>query len=482
MDFEELRHHAHRQVDWMVDYLSTLESRPVRSQIRAGSILSQLAPSCPSQGEPMERIFADFEHILMPGITHWQHPRFFAYFPANSSPPSVLAEMLTATLASQCMLWETSPAATELEMRVMQWLRELLDLPEVFTGSIQDSASAATLCALIAARDRATAGQAARAGIAGAQLTVYASADAHSSVEKAVRILGIGSNHLRKIPVDAEGGMDPGALEASITADRGRGLIPACVVACLGTTGIGANDPLEPIGQITAREDLHLHVDAAWAGSALILPEVRSRLRGLSVVDSFVFNPHKWLFTNFDCSAFFMRDPQRLVNALTLTPAYLESSLGGNTPEYRDWSVALGRRFRALKLWFVMRSYGAEGLRALLRNHIAWTERLSGLITGDDRFELVAGPNLAMLAFRLKGGAMHSDAQVDALNERLLERLNGAGRIYLTRTRHRGRTVIRFVIGQTYTQWHHVEQGWDEIRKAAKELMAQSLREAETPY
>lgn len=470
MDFDELRRHAHRQVDWMVDYLTTIESRPVRSQVRAGSILSQLAPSCPVQGEPMERIFADFERILMPGITHWQHPRFFAYFPANSSPPSLLAEMLTATLASQCMLWETSPAATELEMRVMQWLRELLDLPEGFTGSIQDSASAATLCALIAARDRATEGQAARAGISGTRLTVYASADAHSSVEKAVRILGIGSDQLRKIPVEAGGGMDPGALETRIAADRARGLVPSCVVACLGTTGIGANDPLEAIGRITVRENLHLHVDAAWAGSALILPEVRSSLRGLESVDSFVFNPHKWLFTNFDCSAFFMRDPQRLVNALTLTPAYLESSLGGDTPEYRDWSVALGRRFRALKLWFVMRSYGAEGLRALLRNHIAWAQRLSQLIDEDDRFERVAGPNLAMLAFRLKGGAGQSDPQADALNERLLERLNAAGRIYLTRTRFRGRTVIRFVIGQTCTQWHHVEQGWREIQKTADSL------------
>lgn len=471
MDFEELRRHAHRQVDWMVDYLATIESRPVRSQVTAGSILAQLTPSCPAQGEPMERIFADFEQVLVPGITHWQHPRFFAYFPANSSPPSVLAEMLTATLASQCMLWETSPAATELEMRVMQWLRQLLDLPEGFTGSIQDSASAATLCALIAARDRATGGQAARAGVSGAQLTVYASADAHSSVEKAVRILGIGSDHLRKIPVQADGGMDPAQLEASIAADRKRGLVPACVVACLGTTGIGANDPLEAVGRISTQEGLHLHVDAAWAGSALMLPEVRRTLRGLEAVDSFVFNPHKWLFTNFDCSAFFMRDPQRLVNALTLTPAYLESSLGGSTPEYRDWSVALGRRFRALKLWFVMRSYGAEGLRTLLRNHIDWTARLSRLVGEDGRFELVAGPNLAMLAFRLRGVPDSSASQVDGLNERLLERLNGEGRIYLTKTRFQGRTVIRFVIGQTYTQWHHVEQGWHEIRKAADRLV-----------
>jgi len=470
MDFEEFRRHAHRQVDWMADYLASIESRPVRSQAVPGSILSQIASTCPAAGEPMERIFADFERIILPGITHWQHPRYFAYFPANSSPPSVLAEMLTATMAAQCMLWETSPAATELEMRVMEWLRDLLQLPSSFTGSIQDSASAATLCALIAARDRATSGRASRAGLSGVQLTVYASAEAHSSVEKAVRILGLGSDFLRKIEVQADGGMSPTALQAAIGADRARGLTPACVVACYGTTGIGASDPLEPIGRITQAEGLHLHVDAAWAGSALILPEVRDTLRGLDAVDSFVFNPHKWLFTNFDCSAFFMRDPKLLVDALTLTPAYLESSLGGGAPEYRDWSVALGRRFRALKLWFVMRSYGADGLRARLREHIAWTGRLAGLIREDERFELVAGPNLAMLAFRWRGNAAQSAEQVDAANERLLKRLNDEGFVYLTKTRLRSRTVIRFVIGQTYTQWHHVETGWRAVQAAATAL------------
>ena len=475
MDREEFRAHAHTFADWMADYLSNVEQYPVRSQVKPGDVLKQLAEHCPERAETMDAIFADFKSTIMPGITHWQHPKFFAYFTANSSPPSVLAEMLTATLGAQCMLWETSPAATELETRVTEWLRELMDLPTAFIGSIQDSASAATLCAIIAACNRATAGRFARAGLAGGPpLIVYASAEAHSSVEKGARIAGVGADNVRKIATRDDDGMDPQALRDAIAADRAAGRVPACIVTCFGTTGVGACDPLPEIGRIAQTEDIHLHVDAAWAGSALILPEVRAQLAGVEYADSLVFNPHKWLFTNFDCSLLYMRDPRALTGVLSLTPAYLESKNSKQAPEYRDWSVALGRRFRALKLWFVLRSYGAEGLRQKLREHLAWTERLADLIRAAPGFELTTPVRFAMLSFRYAPDPALNVGELNALNERLLRQLNDNGKVYLTKTSHRGRVVIRFVIGQTYTTWRHVQEGWDLIHSSAAALAGRS--------
>lgn len=471
MNVEEFRAYTHVFSDWMADYLASVEKYPVRSQVKPGDIISQIPLSCPEHGEPMETIFADFQGIILPGITHWQHPRFFAYFNANSSPPSVLAEMLTATLAAQCMLWETSPAATELEERMTAWLRDLLGLPEEFTGSIQDSGSASNLCGILAACEKASSGRVAREGLAsGPPLVVYASTEAHSSVEKGARIAGIGAQNVRTIPVRSDYGMDPEALAIAIAEDRAIGRIPACIVACFGATGLGSFDPLQEIGLIAQSEDIHLHVDAAWAGSALILPEVRAMLDGLEYVDSFVFNPHKWLFTNFDCSAFYMRDPSRLVNALSLTPTYLESQANDETPEYRDWSIGLGRRFRALKLWFVLRSYGADGLREKIRNHIEWTQHLAGLIRSTERFELATEPRLALLSFRYMPEWATNGPELDRVNEELLRRINDAGHLYLTKTRANGRIVIRFVIGQTYTTLQHVEEGWAHIQEAAQKV------------
>jgi aromatic-L-amino-acid/L-tryptophan decarboxylase len=471
MEFEEFRAHAHTFSDWMADYLASVDRYPVRSRVNPGDILSGLSETCPERGESMDAIFADFKAKILPGITHWQHPSFFAYFNANSSPPSVLAEMLTATLAAQCMLWETSPAATELEYRMMEWLRDLLGLPAEFTGCIQDSGSTANLCAIIAGCNKVTGGRSAHAGLfGGPPLIVYASTEVHSSVEKGARIAGVGADNVRKIRIRDDNGMDPKALADAIAEDRTAGRIPACIVACFGSTGLGACDPLADIGRIAKREQIHLHVDAAWAGSALILPEVRSRLEGMECVDSFVFNPHKWLFTNFDCSAFYMRDPAALTGALSLTPAYLESRASSQAPEYRDWSVALGRRFRALKLWFVLRSYGAAGLREKIRDHIAWTEHLADLVRKSPDFELTTQPCLALLTFRYAPESHKTSSALDDLNERLLKRINDSGRLYLTKTRARGQLVIRFVIGQTYTTWRHVQDGWDAIVATAREL------------
>jgi aromatic-L-amino-acid decarboxylase len=474
MELDEFRRHGHALVDWMADYLAGVERLPVRAKVRPGEIAAQLPAAPPAQGEPLERIFADFERILLPGMTHWQHPSFFAYFPANSSPPSVLAEMLTATLGAQCMLWQTSPAATELETRTLDWLRQMIGLPEGFVGVIQDSASSAGLCAILVARERATDWRAGEDGLGACPpLVFYASEEAHSSIEKAVTIAGLGRRGLRLIPTDDDFAMRPDALAAAIREDRGGGRVPAGMVASLGATGVGAIDPLRPIGEICREHGLYLHVDAAWAGSALLLEEQRSMIDGAQHIDSFVFNPHKWLLTNFDCSAHFVRDPAALVRTLSVLPAYLRSRETGEVIDYRDWGVPLGRRFRALKLWFVIRSYGVERLKAMLRDHIAWTTELSETIRAAPDFELTTPPKLALLTFRYRPRGLDDDT-LDRLNERLLQALNDDGCVYLTQTRVRGRYVIRFAIGQLYTTRTHIARAWQVIAETAHGLRSES--------
>jgi len=471
MELDAFRRHGHALVDWMADYLADVERHPVRARVRPGEIAAKLPTVPPAAGEPLEEIFADFERILLPGMTHWQHPSFFAYFPANASPPSVLAEMLTATLGAQCMLWQTSPAATELETVTLDWLRQMIGLPEGFAGVIQDSASSASLCAILVARERATAWQANEAGLSTCPpLVFYASEEAHSSIEKAITIAGLGRSGLRPIPTDADFAMRPEALDAAVREDRAAGRVPAAVVATLGTTGVGASDPLRPIGAICREHGLFLHVDAAWAGSALLLDEQRWMIDGAEHVDSLVFNPHKWLLTNFDCSAHFVRDPGALVRTLSVLPSYLRSRETGAVIDYRDWSVPLGRRFRALKLWFVIRSYGVERLQAMLRDHIAWTAELAGRIRAEPDFELTTPPRLALLTFRYRPREIDDDAALDLLNERLLHALNDDGRLYLTQTRVRGRYVIRFAIGQLYTTRAHVARAWGVITATARAL------------
>ena len=468
MDPEEFRRHAHRMVDWMADYMTGVERFPVRARTPPGAVAAALPDRAPEDGEAMEAILADFERIVPPGLTHWQHPRFFAFFPANASPPSVLAEMATAALGAQCMSWETSPAATEMETRMLDWLRHAIGLPDGFAGVIQDSASSAILCGLLTARERATGWRTNEAGLAdGPALCVYASEEAHSATEKGAKIAGIGRENVRAIETGAAFAMKPDRLEAAIRADKAAGRRPACVVASLGTTGVGAIDPLAEIGAIAGEHGLFLHVDAAWAGSALICDEHRAMLAGIETVDGFVFNPHKWLLTNFDCSAHFVRDPEALVRTLAILPPYLKGPEAGRVIDYRDWSVPLGRRFRALKLWFVLRRYGLAGLRAMIRRHVALAGWLEGEIAAAPDFELMAPRSLALLNFRY---APAGAGGLDALNERLLRAINDDGRIYLTRNRVRGRFAIRFSIGQTTTDLTHVEQGWAAVREIARGL------------
>jgi aromatic-L-amino-acid decarboxylase len=471
MDLDEFRRHAHAFVDWMADYLARVETYPVRAQVKPGEIAARLPAGPPEHPEPMARIFADFERDVLPGMTHWQHPSFFAYFPANSSPPSLLAEMLTATLGAQCMLWQTSPAATEMETRVLDWLRQMIGLPEGFAGVIQDSASSATLCAILTARERATGWRANEEGLGATErLTVYCSTETHSSIEKDAKVAGIGRANVRKVPVDERFAMRPDALDAAIAADRAAGALPICVVATLGTTGVGAMDPLRAIGEVCRRHDVFLHIDAAWAGSALILPEHRVLLDGIEHADSFVFNPHKWLFTNFDCSAHFVRDPDALVRTLGILPEYLKTSAASAVVDYRDWSVPLGRRFRALKLWFVIRSYGVAGLRERVAAHIDLARELESWIAVAPDFELMAPRSLALLNFRYHPPAVDDPAELDRLNARLLEAINDSGALYLTQNRVAGAYAIRFSIGQTSTERRHVVEAWRAIQATARAL------------
>lgn len=471
MDTAEFRRHAHKVADWIADYMEGVERFPVRAQVKPGEIAARLAAAAPERGEPMDQILGDFDSVVLPGITHWQHPSFFAYFPANSSPPSVLAEMLTAALGANCMLWQTSPAATEMETRVLEWLRQLTGLPEGLHGVIQDSASSATLCAILTARERATGWRANEEGLSAVPpLAVYCSAEAHSSVEKDMKVAGLGRKHLSLIPVDERFAMRPDALEAAIEADRAAGIVPACVVATLGSTGVGGFDPLRAIGEVCQRQGVFLHVDAAWAGSAFILPEHRHLLDGVEYADSFVFNPHKWLLTNFDCSAHFVRNSAELVRTLEILPAYLQTRERSEVIDYRDWGVPLGRRFRALKLWFVLRSYGAEGLRARIAAHIALARELEGWIAAEPGFELVAPRSLALVNFRFHPRGIDDSETLDRLNGSLLEALNASGRLYLTQNRVNGAFAIRLSIGQTWTERRHVEAAWDAIRELAGTL------------
>jgi aromatic-L-amino-acid decarboxylase len=477
MERKEFRKHAHAVVDWMADYLENVEQLDVYSDPAPKTVSNALPAAPPAHGEPFEELMRDFRQHIVPNMTHWNHPRFFAYFPANNSPPSILAEMLTAALGAQCMSWQTSPAATELEARVMEWLRDLLALPKEMTGVIQDTASTATLTALICARERATQWAYAQTGGAALKdrpLTVYASTQAHSSVDKGVKLAGYGLKNLRRIQVDAHYAMDPEALATAIERDRKRGYRPAVVVATVGTTGTTAIDPLEPIGAVCRRHGIWLHVDGALAGTAAMLEEKRHLFSGLEAADSFVFNPHKWMFTNFDCSAYFVRDVDALRRTMSTDPEYLKTRHDGVVHNYRDWSIPLGRRFRALKLWFVMRSYGTQGLRSMVRRHLALAAAHGARIDRDADWELLAPVPLNLVCFRFHPQDKALDEQaLNRLNARLLQKINQSGFCMLTHTKLDGRFTLRWSIGQTYTQKRHVEEAWQRVQQTAHTLCSE---------
>lgn len=456
----------------MADYLETLGTQRVVADVKPGDIRAALPQHPPEHAEPFERIFDDFKETIVPGMTHWQHPGWFAYFPANSSPPSILGEMLTATLAAQCMSWQTSPAATELEQVVMEWVRQTLGLPETFAGVIQDTASTATLVALLCARERATAHGFGEQGPHDApQLRVYASDQAHSSIPKGVKLAGYGLENLRLIESDPSFSMRADALDTAIREDLKRGRRPACVVATVGTTSSGAIDPVSDIASLCRQHGLWLHVDAAWAGSAAICPEYRGLLAGVDQADSFLFNPHKWLLTNFDCTAYFVKDLDTALRTFTTSPEYLRTAVDEKVVNYRDWQIQLGRRFRALKLWFVLRSYGVDGLRDMIRRHVGLAHEFAQWLQSEPGFEMLAPPSLALVCFRYRPNTMDPDGEdVNKLNERLLAKVNASGEVHLTHTKLRGRYAIRMCVGQLYTERRHVQKAWELLIGAARHV------------
>jgi aromatic-L-amino-acid decarboxylase len=474
MDLPTFRTHAHRLADWMADYFEHLAARPVVPALEPGAIRRQFPSAPPVAGEPFEQVFADFERIVMPGMAHWQHPGWFGYFPADTSPASVLAEMVTAAMAANCMSWATCPAGTETEQAMMDWLRQLIGLPATFTGVLQDTASSATLVAILSARERATDFAWSRLGASApgaGVLTVYASTEAHSSVAKAVRLAGLGEERLRLVPADATYAMRPDALAAVMDADRAAGLRPACVVATVGTTSSTAIDPVPAIAEAARRHGAWLHVDAAYAGSAAILPEMRHLLDGVAAADSFVFNPHKWLFTNFDCSAYFVRDVAHLTRTCGASPEYLRSSQDGAVVNYRDWGIPLGRRFRALKLWWVLRDFGVAGLQAKIREHIALAQEFRRWVEEAPDFEPMAPAPLALVCFRHRPARLApDDPAVDDLNRRLLAATNATGRALLTHTTLGGRYALRLSVGSLAVTRDYLQETWGLIRECAARL------------
>ncbi len=449
MQWTEFAKWGRRIADWAQDYHQTVGDRPVRARSQPGDVLNALPETPPETAQAMENIFADFEDIVMPGITHWQHPRFFAYFNSNAAAPSVLAEFLTSAIAPQCMLWQTSPAATEMETRMMDWLRQALGLPGAFQGVIQDSASTATLAAVLTMREKALSWKGNSEGLFGQKaLRVYCSCEVHTSVDRAIWIAGLGQDNLVRVPIKGDWrGMDPKALEQAIRADIAAGLRPAGIIMCVGGTSTGATDPVSDCMDIAEKYDLFTHVDAAWAGSAMICPEFRDYWRGVDRADSIVFNPHKWLGVQFDCSAHFLRNPDDLVRTLAISPEYLRTHGKDGILNYSEWSVPLGRRFRALKIWFLIRAYGIEGLRRRLRDHVAWSLELHDRLAGTDGFEIVTPPMWSLWTFRY----LRDGADPDMLNQRLVDAINDDGRIYLTQTRVDGKLAIRFQAGQFET-------------------------------
>ena len=466
MSPNEFRRHGHSVIDWIADYYTKIEALPVLSQVRPGQIRASLPARAPSNGEPFETILADVEKLILPGITHWQSPNFFAYFPCNASGPAILGDLLSSGFGVQGMLWATSPACTELETLVLDWLVPMLGLPEKFLststggGVIQDTASSSSLCALLAGRERAT-NYASNARGCDGRLVAYCSTQTHSSVEKAAKVAGIGAANIRAIPVDENFAMKADALAGQIAQDKSAGLLPCFVCATVGTTSSNAIDPIPEIAGVCHEHDIWLHVDAAMSGTAALCPEFRHIHRGVERADSYCFNPHKWMFTNFDCDVFYVADRKALIQTLSVLPEYLrnQATESGAVIDYRDWHIPLGRRFRALKLWFVLRHYGVEGLQHHVRQHVALAQEFANWVRNDTRFELAAPVPLNLVCFRLKAG--------DAANQAVMERLNRSGDFYLTHTKLNDRLTLRMSIGQTNTQRRHVERAWKRIQEEA---------------
>ncbi len=475
MEKSEFRKRAHELVDWMADYLEQKENYRVTPGIAPREILDQLPLSPPEKPESFDQIMEDFKEIIVPGMTHWQHPSFFAYFPANNSEPSILAEMLMSTLGAQCMSWITSPAATELEERVCDWLRDAKGIDSSWKGCIHDTASTATLSAILTARERVTNFQVNENGYSGKEVfRVYSSAHVHSSIDKGLKIAGIGVSNLVRIPVDHNFAMIPEELSLAIKEDIAKGFKPLCVVSALGTTSSTAVDPIKEISAICHEFGIWHHIDAAFAGTALLLPEYQGLIQGHELADSYVFNPHKWMFTNFDCTIMYLKEPRYLVNTFSMTPEYLKTDLDEEVNNYRDWGIPLGRRFRALKLWFVIRSYGLEGIREKLRNHMSLAKTAEKLILSNPDLEILAPVNFNTICFRFHSTNLQL-ADENRHNESWMNQVNATGKAFFSHTKLDGKFVIRWVIGQTDVSEKHIENAWSLLMSKLEEIKKESI-------
>jgi aromatic-L-amino-acid decarboxylase len=469
LPLDEFRREGHKVVDWIADYLATVSSLPVVPKIAPGDVAARLPASAPEQAESLEKILGDFERIVVPGTTHWNHPGFMAYFAISASTPGILGEMLAAALDSNAMLWKTGPAATELELRVMGWLRQAMGLPDEWFGLINDTASISTMLALAAAREAHPELRVRDEGMAGRAdlpaLRVYTSEQSHSSVDKGAITLGIGQRNVVHVPVDAEFRMRADVLGELIAADRAAGMLPMAAVATLGTTSTSSVDPVAEIADICTREGVWLHVDASYAGVAAMLPEMRHHFAGVERADSVVVNPHKWLFTPVDISAMYTRRPDVLKRAFSLVPEYLVTHEQDQVVNLMDYGVQLGRRFRALKLWFVMRAFGLEGLRSRLRHHCDLAQRFAAAVREEPGWVVMAPVPFSLVCFRYAPSGL-SDEEADAANQRILDEVNAAGDVFLSHTKLNGRFTIRLAIGNIRTEWEHIERAWELLRAA----------------
>jgi aromatic-L-amino-acid/L-tryptophan decarboxylase len=475
MPKDEFRRYGHQLVDWVADYLENIEQRPVLSAIHPGDLIRSLPASPPETGEPMDRILADVDRFIMPAMTHWNHPRFHAYFNSSASSPGILGELLSAGLNANGMVWESCPAVSELEEVTLSWLRQMLGLPADFWGMILDTASTSTLHGIAAAREAVTDLKTRERGMTGRvdlpRLRVYLSDFAHSSVEKAVITLGLGIEGIRKIPVDGEFRMRPDALSQAIADDRRNGVRPMCVVATVGTTSCTSIDPIPAIADICEREGVWLHVDAAYGGSAAIIPEMRYVLEGCNRADSFVVNPHKWMFVPVDLSVLYTRKPEIMRRAFSLVPEYLRTAHDDTVRNLMDYGVPLGRRFRALKLWFVLRYFGWNGLAARLREHLRIAQAFKRWVEADENFELLAPVYFGTVCFRAHPTGMDDEALLSKLNDDLMNAVNGTRETFLSHTKLGERYTIRMVVGQLRTQELHARKVWDQMQSELKKLL-----------
>jgi aromatic-L-amino-acid decarboxylase len=465
--------HAHKTVDWIAEYLENMNQYPVLASSRPGDLKARIPKSPPASSEPLERIMRDFQEIILPGITHWNHPRFFAYFSITSSYPGIIGEMLCSALNVNAMLWKTSPSATELEEVVTDWLRQMIGLPEQFDGVINDSASVSSLCALVAAREH-TGLNIREDGLSGRNLPslrIYTSEEAHSSIEKAAIVLGIGQRGVKKIRTDEAFRMDVKVLTQSVEDDIRRGIKPICIIPTIGTTSTTSIDPVKEISELCKRYGIWLHVDAAYGGSAATIEEMRPMFTGWESADSIVINPHKWLFTPIDCSILYCRRPNVLKQAFSLTPEYLQTAEADKVTNLMDYGVSLGRRFRALKLWMIIRALGADGIANIIREHISYAKRLEKIIQATPNFELLAPVPFSTLVFRFSPETpTRNDSELNTLNEKLMETVNRTGQVFLSHTKLRGKFGIRLTIGNIKTTWEDVALAWDIIQRRAREL------------